>query len=212
MVYSIYQSEINQLDVQIAKLRRKSNAYLLAKLLFFGASAFFVYLAIKHFTFLNLAGACSFFAAYLSACVLDSRCQKISDGLKRKKSVCKNELAYLKGDFTSFSSGEVYINPEHEYSFDLDLFGPSSLFNRMNRCVTRKGSDRLAEKLTNLCQDKQEILLNQAAIAELADNFSWRIRFMPNRFIPDNLKTFLSWLQKNKNTAFSCVPPFLLFA
>lgn len=35
MVYSIYQSEINQLDVQIAKLRRKSNAYLLAKLLFF---------------------------------------------------------------------------------------------------------------------------------------------------------------------------------
>ena len=59
MVYSIYQSEIEQLDVQIAKLRRKSNAYLLAKLLFFGASAFFVYLAIKNFTFLNLAGACS---------------------------------------------------------------------------------------------------------------------------------------------------------
>ena len=28
MVYSIYQSEIEQLDVQIAKLRRKSNAYL----------------------------------------------------------------------------------------------------------------------------------------------------------------------------------------
>ena len=42
MVYSIYQSEIEQLDVQIAKLRKKSNAYLLAKLLFFGASAFFV--------------------------------------------------------------------------------------------------------------------------------------------------------------------------
>ena len=197
MVYSIYQSEINQLDVQIAKLRRKSNAYLLAKLLFFGASVFFVYLAIKHFTFLNLAGACSFFAAYLSACVLDSRCQKFSDGLRRKKSVCKNELAYLVGDFSSFSSGEVYINPEHEYSFDLDLFGPDSLFNRMNRCVTRKGSDRLAEKLTNLCQDKQEILLNQAAIAELADNFSWRIRFMANRFIPDNLK-MLSKLASEK--------------
>ena len=172
MVYSIYQSEIEQLDAQIARLRRKSNVYLLAKLFFFGTSAFFVYLAIKHFTCLNLASAGSFFAAYLSACVLDSRCQKISDGLKRKKSVCKNELAYLEGDFTPFPSGEVYINPEHEYSFDLDLFGPSSLFNRMNRCVTRKGSDRLAEKLTNLCQDEQEILLNQAAIAELADNFS----------------------------------------
>lgn len=197
MVYSIYQSEIEQLDVQIAKFRRKSNAYLLAKLLFFGASAFFVYLAIKNFTFLNLAGACSFFAAYLSACVLDSRCQKFCDGLKRKKSVCKHELAYLEGDFTSFSSGEVYINPEHEYSFDLDLFGPSSLFNRMNRSVTRKGSDRLAEKLTNLCQDKQEILLNQAAIVELADNFSWRIRFMANRFIPDNLK-MLSELASEK--------------
>lgn len=77
MVYSIYQSEIEQLDVQIAKLRRKSNAYLLAKLLFFGASAFFVYLAIKHFTFLNLAGACSFLQliyllAYWTAVVRNS--------------------------------------------------------------------------------------------------------------------------------------------
>ena len=202
MVYSIYQSEIEQLDVQIARLRRKSNVYLLAKLFFFGTSAFFVYLAIKHFTCLNLASAGSFFAAYLSACVLDSRCQKISDGLKRKKSVCKNELAYLEGDFTPFPSGEVYINPEHEYSFDLDLFGPSSLFNRMNRCVTRKGSDRLAEKLTNLCQDEQEILLNQAAIAELADNFSWRIRFMANRFIPDNLQLLSELASENQKHSF----------
>jgi len=192
MVYSTYQSEIEQLDARIELLRKQSNVCLFAKLLFFIASVFGAYLAAAHFTWLNLTGAIGCFVVYLAVCVADSKGQKQSDALKRRRSVCLHELAYLDNDFSSFASGEEYVNPAHEYSFDLDLFGPSSLFNRINRCVTQRGSDRLAEKLTDLCQDKQTILHNQAAIAELAGSFQWRMKFMANKFIPDHLQQLSS--------------------
>ena len=43
--------------------------------------------------------------------------------------------------------GERYIDPEHSYSADLDLFGPGSLFQLLSRGRTRLGEDRLAEWL-----------------------------------------------------------------
>lgn len=212
MVYSTYQSEIEQLDAQIELLRKQSNLCLFAKLLFFIASVFGVYFAVSHFTWLNLTGAIGCFVAYLAVCVADSKGQKKSDALKRRRSVCLHEMAYLDGDFSSFASGEEYVNPAHEYSFDLDLFGPSSLFNRINRCVTRRGSDRLAEKLTDLCQDKQTILHNQAAIVELAGSFHWRMKFMANKFIPDHLQRLSSLSSPNTGNGFflRSVLPYLL--
>ncbi|MFQ5748848.1 MAG: hypothetical protein ACE5H3_05240, partial [Planctomycetota bacterium] len=43
--------------------------------------------------------------------------------------------------------GSEYRDPAHLYSGDLDLFGPDSLFHRLNACHTVSGRDELARFL-----------------------------------------------------------------
>lgn len=58
-----------------------------------------------------------------------------------------NEIAYLHGDYHAFADGKQYVDSSHPYSFDLDIFGPASLYQRLCRCVTTGGADRLASWL-----------------------------------------------------------------
>lgn len=89
------------------------------------------------------------------------------------------EMAYLDGNFSAFYDGERYLNPHHEFSFDLDIFGPQSLFHRINRSITRGGSDRLAEccslsKKTTIA----DIANEREAINEMAELSDLRMEFM----------------------------------
>lgn len=67
-------------------------------------------------------------------------------------SVYQKELKYLAGDFSCFQSGEQYIDPHHEFTYDMDIFGTDSLFQRINRTITTGGSDLLAQQLGNAMQ------------------------------------------------------------
>lgn len=196
MVSSNYQAEWARLSVCIRQYQKKSRVYLLAKLGFFSLGGCFIYWTVDGFSYQTVVGAVWAFILYLVACVADNKCQKKMSVWREMQSVCKKELAYRKGDFSAFDSGECYSNPAHEYSFDLDIFGPSSLYNRINRCVTQLGRNRLAEKLTVLAQQEQQIHRYQDAIGELADQFHWRIKFMANRFVPDNSAVFSTFVAR----------------
>ena len=63
--------------------------------------------------------------------------------------VYQNEIAYQKGDYSGFEAGEQYVSPQHSYTFDMDVFGIGSLFQRMNRTISTGGSDQLAACLSN---------------------------------------------------------------
>src|SRR5688572_13962839 len=43
--------------------------------------------------------------------------------LKRLIKINEDEIAYLKDGVLNFDSGEDYINHEHPFSYDLDMFG-----------------------------------------------------------------------------------------
>jgi len=59
----------------------------------------------------------------------------------------KDELGYLKGDFSPFNNGLEYLKPEHPFALDLDILGEASLYQRVNRSVTQFGNDHVAEEL-----------------------------------------------------------------
>ena len=63
--------------------------------------------------------------------------------------VYEQELDYQKGDFGGFDAGERYVNPQHAYTYDLDVFGQGSLFQRLNRTVSTGGSNQLAACVIN---------------------------------------------------------------
>lgn len=120
-----------------------------------------------------------FFVLYVFVRRKDVRNSEKRERLEAAHKVCINEIAYLDGDFSSFCDGEKYVNPNHEYSFDLDVFGRQSLFQRIDRTVTSGGSDWLAQELsrTNL-KPQQEINDQKDAIKELAEYEDLRIEFI----------------------------------
>jgi len=60
----------------------------------------------------------------------------------------QHEMASLHGDFSAFDAGERYADSHHPFTFDLDIFGRESVFQRISRCVTLGGSHRLADYLS----------------------------------------------------------------
>ncbi|MCX8128738.1 MAG: DNA mismatch repair protein MutS [Clostridia bacterium] len=90
----------------------------------------------------------------------------------------ENSLKRLIGEWKEFEdTGEEYSDKEHEYSFDLDLFGKGSLFQMIN--VTQTFSGRTILKNTLVKPEKQasQIEKRQQAIEELSQKLSWRQRF-----------------------------------
>ncbi|NND32250.1 MAG: DNA mismatch repair protein, partial [Saprospiraceae bacterium] len=84
----------------------------------------------------------------------------------------QNEIAFLQGN-NPFDNGAEYIDHQHLYTFDLDIFGAHSLFQYLNRTGTFLGYDRLAKRLRQPLS-REEIFLNQQAVSELKPLLSLR--------------------------------------
>lgn len=103
--------------------------------------------------------------------------------LDRKKKYYKEliainrvEIEASNGNFEHLETGEEYLNPEHYFSYDIDLFGKGSFFQFFNRTKTLGGRNKLAELL--ISNDISGIELRQQAIKDLTKNCKERQHFM----------------------------------
>lgn len=97
--------------------------------------------------------------------------------LETQAHIIQEELQALSGDYSSFEDGKEYVNPEHPYSFDLDIFGRRSLFQSINRTCTFFGKVRLAEWLQNHLHEKTSIEKRQEMIREISEHTLFREQF-----------------------------------
>jgi hypothetical protein len=93
-------------------------------------------------------------------------------------SINQNEANALSGDLSAFESGSSFADIRHDFSFDVDLFGASSLFQFINRTVTEYGRNILASWLSDPFTLSDELLPRQETIRELALKDKWRQEFM----------------------------------
>lgn len=91
--------------------------------------------------------------------------------------VSKEELDALDYHYEAFDDGAEFVSPTHAYSFDLDLFGPSSLFQYLNRTCTAPGRRRLAQWMEAPLLQAGEIKARQEAVEELARATEFRKAF-----------------------------------
>lgn len=199
---TFYQTKIQTFKTQEKNIRHTSNLYLAAKLSAFCTSAYFGYLSFTAYSHNHLILALLMFIIYLYLYVKDDNCRKRMELLARMQRVCEHETASLQGDFSHFQNGAEYIDSQHEFSFDLDLFGENSLFHRINRTITQKGSDRLAHKLSHLFTEAEAITRQQEAIQELSAHTDWRIRFMAHPYISNHLEQLSTFIQNNQSSHF----------
>ncbi len=97
--------------------------------------------------------------------------------LETQARIIQEELQALSGDYSSFEDGKEYANPEHPYSFDLDIFGRHSLFQSINRTCTFFGKVRLAEWLQNHLHEKASIEKRQEMVREISEHTLFREQF-----------------------------------
>lgn len=88
----------------------------------------------------------------------------------------QNELDFIKNHVYPGENGEQWINPAHNYTYDLDVFGENSLFHHLNRTVIYAGTERLAGLLSHE-KPTEDILANQEVVGELAQKPEWRQQF-----------------------------------
>jgi DNA mismatch repair ATPase MutS len=82
----------------------------------------------------------------------------------------ENELKALKNDFSAFNDGSKYIDHNHPFTYDMDVFGRDSFFQIVNRTVTNRGESTLAQRLCNGVQDQH---LSLESVQELAEHPDW---------------------------------------
>ena len=105
---------------------------------------------------------------------------KILIKIKLQEAIIKinrDELSALNGNYSIFEDGSEFDDPSHPYSIDLDIFGPGSLFQFLNRTSTKIGREKLASVLQKPSLQPEVIKANQQAIAELKDLKEWRQDF-----------------------------------
>lgn len=115
--------------------------------------------------------------------------------LQRKKQyltswlgILNKELEAVNHIFSSFREGEEYVNHQHRYSHDLDLFGKGSLFQMLNRTVTQSGEDVLAEHISTELTNIAEIQKLQEGVSELAERSDLLVHFRTTGSISDVVK------------------------
>ena len=89
----------------------------------------------------------------------------------------KHEANALDGDFSGFGAGKVYLNSQHAYTYDMDVFGENSIFQALNRTCTALGEVRLSEIFSEPLKDKAAILERQEMLKDLSQKTEFRQNF-----------------------------------
>ena len=175
----LYTGRIKTLTEEIRQLNKYNRLVVVLEL---SAIALAIGCVVAYTMWSNAAAlvvAVLFIATYVVIRWRDSRNSRMSEEKESLRSVYQKELNYLDGDFSGFASGEQYVNPRHAFTLDLDIFGPQSLFHRINRTVTTGGSDFLAKELAETrVRTIDEIEARREAIRELSEKEPLRAAFM----------------------------------
>lgn len=143
-----------RLQQQLTRLRHKSQWFTVAQIGMFLATLGMVACAITYQPkVLYALLAAVLFVGYLLLRRTDGLNSRNIERQQRLMAAYQREISYFHGDYSCFDEGKDYINPSHPFSFDLDLFGKDSLFQRVCRAVTVGGRDLLAQWLTKETAD-----------------------------------------------------------
>jgi ABC-type multidrug transport system fused ATPase/permease subunit len=126
----------------------------------------------------------------------------------------QSEADALSGNLNAFNAGDSYSDIRHDFSFDVDLFGSSSLFQYLNRTVTEYGRDILAGWLSDPFILSKELKPRQEAIKELASKDKWRQEFMASGMVTpldkNEISALLDWMQETASLSSSLLKKIMI--
>lgn len=164
------------------------------------------------FALLSLAGSAIIFI-FLVKLYSDHSLQL--DFFKNLVKINSDELIALSGDYSIFKDGSEWIDPEHDFSNDIDLFGKDSLFQYLDRTVTGSGRRILAGWLSDPYSCTASLNDRQETIKELSRKLNWRQEFAAygvNQSLEEkDIKGVLEWLKQKPVISSSAFYQILIY-
>jgi DNA mismatch repair ATPase MutS len=168
-----YNQRLQQLQQQlILLLKRKSKlgwARLFAGICFI-AGIYFLWSVSAGFM---IATSLILLIVFVRLIFADNENKQAIQHTKHLIQINQDELNALQHNYYHFAEGNEFIQPEHPYANDLDIFGRASLFQYINRTTSEMGSHTLAGWLSNTA-DADVILQRQIAVKELRTQTEWQ--------------------------------------
>ncbi|MGK0363497.1 MAG: DNA mismatch repair ATPase MutS [Saprospiraceae bacterium] len=172
----IYEKRVADFSANATTLQSKYVRFSLIRLVTFIIALAVIILLFTIHVGLGVAGIVIFLLAF-------SRFITWHNAVKREQELNENlviinqkEISFLDEDYSVFDGGKRYVNAEHPYTTDLDIFGEHSYFQSTNRTASAIGHERLADYL-RYPTDFEEITRRQISLAELKDKMVWRQEF-----------------------------------
>ncbi len=181
-----YNERVERLSAEIRQMKKNNVTYIMTELFSFGMAvvAAVVY-CVRDLQGQWLVAALAMLAVYAVVRKADVKNGRKIDRRRRLLAVYSRELKYLAGDYSCIGGGSRYKDPQHAFTFDMDVYGHDSLYNRINRTVTTGGGDTLAQWLGSLLKDRAAVERRREAINELAGLEQWRSAFLATGVNPD---------------------------
>lgn len=155
------------------QLRVRYDRISLLRLLFFIVAIGVIIVLWSAHYLLGLAFFFIFLALFYRFVQWHQRIQEQAGFMEDLARINEEETAFLRFELEGFDTGAQFLDPEHPYALDLDIFGDYSIFQYVNRTSTFLGRRRLAAFLTGKA-DREIIYARQAAIEELKSALDWR--------------------------------------
>lgn len=173
----LYLTRKEEFEVQAKALNAKYTRLSLFRLVsFFGGIALLV-LVFKYFGFfIGLMAFFVFVFAFAKFVKFHLAYKQAASHAEELVDINKNEISFLKNDLSPFNDGKEFIDMNHLYTGDLDVFGPYSFFQYCNRTTTAIGKVKLAGWLKDPAK-VPIIIKRQQAITELMAKIDWRQDF-----------------------------------
>jgi hypothetical protein len=213
-LHEYYTQRIKDFQNSLEKAQKSENKIVILRLVSFLAALCLFFLIISFNTVLAITalvvGFC-FFGFIIKRNITITQ-QKLF--FQHLTEINKNELCSIHGDFSSYPSGDQYMDKTHPYSSDLDIFGKASIFQLINRTVSRPGSNMLADWLKKPA-NVDEIYKRQQAISELSKKNDWLQRMMAIQYryteATNNPESIIQWIQEEPLLQKKYLKPFIIF-
>ena len=206
MSENFYPNNITQTKSEIASLDKQVNTFSLLRLAVIIGGGAALFILFQSNSVINVL-LCTILVMVLFLYLVfrQAKLERLRDEKRAFLQVNENELRITEGGTNLYSDGSDYQDAKHPYSSDLDIFGPHSLFAKVNRCATQDGSNTLARWLDS-APDRQTILDRQAAVKELAAdapfNQQLQTKLLFNVKSNTNLRMYLSAYFEGKAMTF----------
>jgi hypothetical protein len=171
---SFYQTQLERYQLQLQAANKRLIFLGTARLTVFVSTALGLYFTFGNpilFGAIGLVGIVAFLI--LVAKTTDARVLKLT--FQKLVEINTKELMVLQGDWSPFPDGSSYKNGQHPFSSDMDLFGQQSIFQLINRTVSKKGEKLLVNNLLNGVSDVETV---NEAIAEFSTKMEWCQQFL----------------------------------